>query len=522
MDHQTRVGAREKDTPRMERIEDRDEGLIESCQELARRLSTLATQERAGVMNAVELLVSYAEEELAGDVLTAEADALVLSRQVVRRLFEQKLQARLDRLDDASSGQPTPCLACTKNMASQGRRTRGWLSSMGPLRLRRRYVHCSTCNVGRAPSQQTIGLGDSEFTPRLEETCTLMSTTVPFGMARSLVEQVCGIEVSTKGVQQCSDRRGAALLERLSAEAHGQRPYDDAGLPREDVPRPESTVEEAAKPRRAYIEIDGVIPMTRVEKDSSTLTEIERARQARAKADKARGGKGKLYEIVGREVKNAVLYSGDHCAQTSIGRGCLIDKRYVSCLGGWEDFALQLWAEIRRQRFDQAHELVIISDGAEWIRSIAKWLPVKPKLILDLFHVKHRIWEVAHALFGNRSDASKWARGLCTRVEEGRALGVIRTLNKTTTRSTEAAESVRLLIHYLESNLDRMDYPAYRAAGLRVGSGAVESANFHVTGARLKLQGMRWSEPGAAQMAALRADLHNGRHQSRSRELLAA
>lgn len=147
---------------------------------------------------------------------------------------------------------------------------------------------------------------------------------------------------------------------------------------------------------------------------------------------------------------------------------------------------------------------------------------MKAKLILDLFHVKHRIWEVAHALLSKRSQSARWAKGLCTRIENGRARGVIRTLNKTTARSPEAAEAVRLLIHYLKSNLDRMDYPAYRAAGLRVGSGAVESANFHVTGARLKLQGMRWSEHGAAQMAALRADLHNGHHQIRSRELLAA
>ena len=67
-----------------------------------------------------------------------------------------------------------------------------------------------------------------------------------------------------------------------------------------------------------------------------------------------------------------------------------------------------------------------------------------------------------------------------------------------------------------------MDYPAYRARGLRVGSGAVESANYHVTGTRLKLQGMRWSDEGAGQMAALRADLFNRYHEARTREILAA
>jgi len=35
---------------------------------------------------------------------------------------------------------------------------------------------------------------------------------------------------------------------------------------------------------------------------------------------------------------------------------------------------------------------------------------------------------------------------------------------------------------YIVNNRDRMDYPGYRAVGLRVGGGAIESANFHVTG----------------------------------------
>lgn len=67
-----------------------------------------------------------------------------------------------------------------------------------------------------------------------------------------------------------------------------------------------------------------------------------------------------------------------------------------------------------------------------------------------------------------------------------------------------------------------MDYPAYIERGLRISSGIVESANYHVTGARLKQQGMRWSPTGAKNLAALRADLCNRTWGKRSRELLAA
>jgi len=477
---------------------------------------------RVAVVGAIEELVDYARADVSDNVLDAESEALMRSRRILRKLFELKLQRELDRHDAAISRCPIRCAKCEGVMPSQGRRERRWSSCLGELRLRRRYSYCAVCKHGRAPSQDVLGLGASEFTPHLEEVCTLMSTTVPFDMARDLVHQVCGAELSTKGVQEISDRRGTEVLKRLHTEADIHQPFDDSGLPREPAERPSGTCDEGAAPRRAYVEIDGVIPMTRVEIDASKLSDIDRARQARAKTNKVRGGKGKRFTIVGREVKNAVLYSGEACAQTSIGRGCLIDKRYVSHLGGWEEFARRVWAEVRRLRFDEASELVIISDGAEWIRSVAKWLPVKCILILDLFHVKHRIWEAAHALFGQNAKASAWAKRQCARVEDGRAAGVIETLEQTTTERAEPREIVRLLVHYLRSNKDRMNYPVYRAAGLRVGSGAVESANFHVTGARLKLQGMRWSADGATQMAALRADLFNGRHFERSRQLLAA
>ncbi len=72
------------------------------------------------------------------------------------------------------------------------------------------------------------------------------------------------------------------------------------------------------------------------------------------------------------------------------------------------------------------------------------------------------------------------------------------------------------------NNQGRMDYPTYVARGLRISSGIVESANFHVTGARLKQQGMRWSEDGEREITMLCADLCNEVWAKRGRALLAA
>jgi hypothetical protein len=118
--------------------------------------------------------------------------------------------------------------------------------------------------------------------------------------------------------------------------------------------------------------------------------------------------------------------------------------------------------------------------------------------------------------------ASEWAHAQCARVEQGAAKQVLQALRFLHPSGSEAQDKVEQLVGYLENNLDRTDYPSYRARGLRVSSSSVESANFHVTGARLKPQGMRWSARGAAQMAALSADLFNGVWDQRTRQILAA
>jgi hypothetical protein len=65
--------------------------------------------------------------------------------------------------------------------------------------------------------------------------------------------------------------------------------------------------------------------------------------------------------------------------------------------------------------------------------------------------------------------------------------------------------SLQEKISYLENQQPRMDYPAYRAAGLFIGSGIVEAGCKKLIGARFKCSGMIWSEPGAKNLLHIRA-----------------
>ena len=61
------------------------------------------------------------------------------------------------------------------------------------------------------------------------------------------------------------------------------------------------------------------------------------------------------------------------------------------------------------------------------------------------------------------------------------------------------------VIGYYRSNEKRMRYRTFRAMGLPVGSGIVESAHRHVLQVRMKRAGQRWGIQRARRMVRLRA-----------------
>jgi hypothetical protein len=74
-----------------------------------------------------------------------------------------------------------------------------------------------------------------------------------------------------------------------------------------------------------------------------------------------------------------------------------------------------------------------------------------------------------------------------------------------------AAQVQGEVLGYLEPRREQMRYAAFRAQGLPIGSGIVESANKVVVEARLKGAGRRWAEASVNPMVALRSALCSGR-----------
>jgi hypothetical protein len=66
-------------------------------------------------------------------------------------------------------------------------------------------------------------------------------------------------------------------------------------------------------------------------------------------------------------------------------------------------------------------------------------------------------------------------------------------------------------VPYFQRHLSRMDYAAYQAANLPIGSGVMEGTCRSLVSDRLKLTGMRWSAEGGQGILTWRAHRHSGR-----------
>ena len=162
-------------------------------------------------------------------------------------------------------------------------------SIVGKLDLGREYGWCEPCGTGRARAQELVGLPEGDYTARLEELASMMTTTVTFGMAKKLLRELLHIELSEKALKDITERRGQGVKLRQQAEAERCTPYDEKGLPVPVQAKPEEAKLVEAAPEVAYVEMDGVFPMTRQEIPEAELSAADREKLEQARQSKARG-----------------------------------------------------------------------------------------------------------------------------------------------------------------------------------------------------------------------------------------
>ena len=384
------------------------------------------------------------------------------------------VEARLNADHSDHDGATRAC-ACGGVAHYRGRREKRFTSILGCLRLNRAYYHCPDCGHGRHPRDRALGLEGTSRSPGATRLTGFAAAETSFERSRQLLKVLAGLAVSAKQVERTAEALGAEIAqeERERVEA---------------APPPADTM---------YLGLDGTgLPVRPSEREG--------------RAGKQPDGSAKT-----REVK---LVLGWTAGRPAPGQPVQRDPGSVSYSGAVESaachdtdrelppFAQRVEREAKRRGFDQAKRQVAIGDGAAWIwNTVSEQFPQAIQIV-DLFHAKERLWEVAHAAYGKGSDlAAAWAHARGAELEAGRIETVLAALR------CLPGEDARAAVGYFHNHRHRMRYAEFRQQGLCVSSGVVESGCKQVVGHRLKRGGMHWTVDGGNAIIALKCCLLSNR-----------
>jgi hypothetical protein len=345
---------------------------------------------------------------------------------------------------------------------------------LGPVTLRRAWYHCGDCRHGLAPRDIELGVAGASLSPGLAVMNDKAAAAGPFAQAAGLLEDLAGVRLTVKRVERAAEASGAA-----QAAALRERAGLIAG--RKLVPLPPQPV-----PDMLYGAIDGTgVPMT-------------------AKETAGREGKGADGRARTREVKLAVFFTQDDIDDDGYPVRDPGSASYIATFEPAAAFGGMVKAEGIRRGADHVRQLTILGDGAPWIWNIATSKFPEATQIVDLFHAREHIHDLARLLeFMLLGRKDEWLAARLEDLDYGDIDGICAAARVFPLEGIKKNE-LDTALGYFETNAPRMRYKWFRSRGLFVGSGLVESGCKAVIGQRLKLSGMRWTLTGAEAITTLR------------------
>ena len=339
---------------------------------------------------------------------------------------------------------------------------------LGRITIHRPYYLCASCGHGQCPLDAQLQMCAGSRSAALDELLAVLGATQDsFAEAATVLEQLPLVQVSPNTVLDATEVLGTTLAaHQAQVVARTMAGHD---VPASPLPRP----------TRLYITMDGVL--------------------------------AHLHERGWSEVKIGCCYQTRSRPERTCPEQLQIRAHslsYISVLTDAQTFGWHLWQEAARRGVREADEVIVVGDGAHWIWNLAETHFPEATQILDWYHASEYIWNAASEVWGeNPQQREAWAHRPLDALWDGKVDEVMAEL----ARQVSGREAVRAALSYYTTHRRRMDYAGYRARGLQIGSGSVESACKQVVSARLKGAGMIWSAEGGEAVATVRAWLKSAR-----------
>jgi hypothetical protein len=374
-----------------------------------------------------------------------------------------------------------PC-ACGRQAHYRELRSKPVLTAVGKVEVSRPYYLCPQCHTGQFPADVELDIENTEFSPGVRRMQAVVGQEAPFDHGRQQMKLLADLEVTTKSVERTAEAIGGDIAQGERKEIQRAVQLDLPVIVGEPIPI-------------LYIQMDGTaIPVVK-------------------KETVGRQGKTEGRPAHTREVKFGCAFTQTRWDKEGYP---IRDPGSTTCTGAIEnaeEFGKRIYLEAWNRGWNRAEKKVVIGDGAEWIWNLADLHFPGAIQIVDLYHARQHLWDVARKLYPNdEANQKAWIKVHQKRLlDKGKIEKLVLSLRSIDSTSPEVIEKIRIEADYFEKNAQRMRYPKFRRQHLFVGSGVIEAGCKTVIGSRLKQSGMFWTVRGANAIIALRCCQLNNR-----------
>jgi len=381
----------------------------------------------------------------------------------------------------AAEQRQLPC-RCGHHAQYQELRSKPVLTIVGPVRASRPYYLCAPCGVGQFPVDAELDIENTEFSPGVRRMQALVGQQAPFDHGREQLKVLADLEVTTKSVERTAEAIGADIAQREQEEIQKALQLDLPAVAGEPIPI-------------LYVQMDGTgVPVVK-------------------KETVGRQGKTEDQPAHTREAKLGCVFTQTTWDKEGYPIRDPDSTTYTGAIETAEEFGKRIYLEAWKRGWSRALKKVVMGDGAEWIWTLAALHFPDAMQIVDLYHARQHLWEVARKLYPNDEGKRKaWMKVHQKRLlDKGKIERLVSALRSIASDDPEVAKKIRKEADYFERNAERMRYPRFRRQHLFVGSGVIEAGCKTVIASRFKRSGMFWTVRGANAILALRCSYSNGR-----------
>jgi hypothetical protein len=368
-----------------------------------------------------------------------------------------------------------PC-HCGERARFHEMRPKQILTVLGRIYIQRAYYVCPHCHDGQSPLDSELDVRGTECSPGVRRMMALVGSDGSFDHGRRQMEELAGLDVTSKTIERHAESIGEDIARREDAEVQRAIQLDLPEVQVTDIPM-------------MYVEMDGTgVPVV-------------------ASETEGRNGKIEGQAAHTREAKLGCVFA--QTATDDEGRPIRDEDSttYTGAIEAAELFGRRLYAEAHHRGWNRAKRKIVIGDGALWIWNIADEHFPGATQIVDLYHARQHLWELSGKLFSSDSEQrQRWVKPLQKKLDAGKIESLVKTLRTFPPPTDELADVLATEAEYFDRNAQRMRYPQFRADHLFIGSGVIEAGCKTVIGSRLKQSGMFWTVRGANAIIALRCN----------------